>query len=73
MAAADYKLCDLCGGKAFYDANIEDSRYIASYDPTVTNFWDKSPVDPIGIAVLCSDCNKTHEAIIRPRVKAQGA
>ena len=63
MAMADYKQCDLCGGKAFYDADIRDSRYIATYDPT-------EELSAIGLAVLCSDCNVTHEAIIRPR---QGA
>jgi hypothetical protein len=67
MAASDYHLCAVCGGKAFYDANIEDSRYIASYDPTIKNSWDNSPVEPIGIAVLCSDCNKTHEVFVRLR------
>lgn len=59
MAMADYALCDVCHGKAFYDANITDSRYCATYDPT-------EDAEPIGIAVLCSECNKTHELIIRP-------
>jgi hypothetical protein len=60
MAYADYHLCDLCEGKAFYDANINDRRYVATYDPSET-------CDPIGVAVLCAECNKTHEAVIRPR------
>lgn len=62
MASADYKLCDLCGCKAFYDANVEDPRYQATWDPRVAKRWE-----PIGIAVLCSECNRTHEAIIRAR------
>ena len=60
MAMCDYALCDVCGGKAFYDANISDPRYCATYDPT-------EDADPIGIAVLCSECNKTHRTIIGPR------
>lgn len=53
MAMCDYKLCDRCGNKAFYDVDITDSHYVATYDPT-------EDADPIGIAILCSDCNKTH-------------
>ena len=60
MAMADYALCDWCGGKAFYDADIGDPRYLA--------IWDTSQdEDPVGIAVLCSDCNKKYKAIIVPR------
>jgi len=62
MAMCDYALCDVCGGKAFYDADLHDPRYVATYDPQEAKEWD-----PVGIAVLCSDCNKTHEAIVRPR------
>ena len=64
MAYADYHLCDLCEGKAFYDANVTDSRYLAVFDA--------SEGAPIGIAVLCVECNKTHEAVIRPRQPAPG-
>ena len=63
MAVADYKSCDLCGGKAFYDANLHEDRYVATWDPETAKRHD-----PIGLAVLCPACNKTHEAIIRPRV-----
>lgn len=62
MALCDYALCDKCEGKAFYDANIHDSRYCATWDPT-------EDAEPIGIAVLCSECNKTHKAIIVPRAE----
>ena len=65
MAMSDYYLCDVCGEKAFYDANITDSRYCATYDPT-------EDAEPIGIAVLCSECNKTHELIIRPLAELTG-
>lgn len=64
MALCDYALCDVCGGKAFYDVNITDSHYRATWDPT-------EDAEPIGIAVLCSECNKTHEAIIRSRAELE--
>ena len=60
MAAADYKLCDVCGGKAFYDANITDPHYTATWE-------GNEEAEPIGLAVLCVDCNKTHVAIVQPR------
>jgi hypothetical protein len=66
MAYADYCLCARCGGKAFCDADISDPRYLAVYDPT-------EDCDPIGIAVLCAECNKTHEAVIRPRTAQPAA
>ena len=60
MALADYKQCDRCGAKAFYDANISDPHYVATWDPS-----EDTP--PIGLAVLCAKCNETHEAVIRKR------
>ena len=66
MALSDYKLCDECGAKAFYDMDITDPGYCATYDPD-------EDCDPIGIAVLCAECNKTYEAIIVPRgAKSEG-
>lgn len=60
MALADYALCHVCQSKAFYDANITDPRYCATWD-------DSEDCDPVGIAVLCPECNKSHVAIIVPR------
>lgn len=62
MALSDYKLCDVCQGKAFYDANISDPRYCATWD-----FEEAIQTEPIGIAVLCSECNKTYECVIQKR------
>lgn len=53
MAMADYKLCDRCGNKAFYDANVHDPHYVAMYEP------DEN-VEPCAVAALCSECAKTH-------------
>lgn len=59
MAMCDYARCHKCQGKAFYDANISDPGYCATWDPS-------EEVDPIGIAVLCADCAKSYEVVIRP-------
>lgn len=66
MAMADYHLCASCGGKAFYDADIVDPHYVASYNPEAVKdvyFRDK----PVGIAALCWKCNMTHQVIVRKR------
>ncbi len=61
MAWSDYKICDHCGNaKVFYDANIEDERYQATWG-------EPSDYDPIGLKAICGDCNKTHEVVIVPR------
>ena len=74
MATADYRLCDKCGCKAFYDSNL-------NYDFD-RNDWEGKPrtdgdrariegettgytLDYLGDwAVLCNDCAKTHKTII---------
>jgi NADH pyrophosphatase NudC (nudix superfamily) len=61
MAWSDYKICDLCGdAKVFYDANILDERYCATWG-------EPSDYDPIGLKAICGKCNKTHEVVIAPR------
>jgi len=62
MATCDYALCHKCQGKAFYDANISDPRYCATWDPS-------EDCAPIGIAVLCSTCNEEYECVVIPREK----
>jgi hypothetical protein len=65
MALADYRLCDVCGGKAFYDANL-------NYDFSECNEKGEPRLDYLGDwAVLCIDCAKTHEVVIRPKVFAE--
>lgn len=59
MAAADYYLCDCCGGKAFYDANL-------NYD---FDQWDNDKqqykLDYVGtMKVVCTDCSDKFEAVI---------
>lgn len=63
MAASDYRLCDVCNGKTFYDARL-------NYD-----FKEHPGVGLYGVgdwAVLCVECNKTHEIKVVPRVVSKG-
>lgn len=67
MALADYRLCDVCGGKAFYDANLNyettgnaAERFRVCGEP----MWALR-LDYLGDwAVLCDDCAKTHKTAI---------
>lgn len=80
MAAGDYRSCDVCGGKAFYDANLaydtlnewNDHRppfRVAGeeqYDtPEKVEKWGLR-LDYIGDwGVICHECSKTHRIVIR--------
>lgn len=61
MAMADYAQCDVCGAKAFYDANITDDRY---HDPI-----EQGGVD---IVVICNACTKTHRAVVESKEQSNG-
>lgn len=57
MAAGDYRLCDVCGAKSFYDSTL-------NYD------FDEYPETGLfnlgDWACICKECAKTHEiAILR--------
>lgn len=78
MALADYRLCDVCDSKAFYDANLNyeiggkgpDGKFVYPENPTR---W-AGEADPHGVAldylgdwaVICTDCAKTHKCIVVP-------
>ncbi|HJR83474.1 MAG TPA: hypothetical protein VJ775_06060 [Sphingomicrobium sp.] len=64
MAGADYKLCDVCDRKTFYDANVD-------YDEASMRSWpfEARPVGVGAWAVLCDACAKTHRISI---AKAEG-
>lgn len=55
MAAADYRLCDVCGAKAFYDSvlNYDFDKY---GETGLFNLGDWS--------CICKECAKTHETKI---------
>lgn len=51
MAGADYRSCDVCGAKTFYDANL-------NYD------FDAYPKHGLRLGdwkVICEKCAETHE------------
>jgi hypothetical protein len=71
MALADYRLCDVCGRKTFYDSNLnydfpERGQYGDEWDDQ-----DKARgwrLERLGDwAVLCKECAATHECVIVPR------
>jgi hypothetical protein len=71
MALSDYRLCDVCGGKAFYDANLNYKE--ADVGDTVyrtagaRNYFSYA-LDMLGDwAVLCEKCAKTHRCAIVPK------
>lgn len=79
MALSDYRLCDVCDGKAFYDAHL-------SYEFEPSEYSDTKPFRIAGEeqnndaemlqkygtrlgylgdwAVICEDCAKTHKTQI---------
>ena len=58
MAAADYRHCDICGAKAFYDAEL-------NYD---FEDYPETGLYNLGSWVcLCTECSKTHEIKIVPK------
>jgi hypothetical protein len=83
MAAADYRLCDVCDGKAFYDSNLgyewgpDEYRPDAApyriageeqYDDPAMNQRSGMRLGYLGDwAVLCETCAKTHKTVIVPR------
>ena len=68
MAAADYRLCDVCDGKAFYDANLNYDYDSDTERPRVTGEASYGPpLDYLGDwAVLCTDCAKRYRTKIVP-------
>lgn len=69
MAMADYFLCSVCGGKCFYDANL-NWQMSTMQDPIpddekVRGTWCR--LDYCGdLAALCRDCAKTHQLVVQP-------
>ena len=57
MAMCDYCTCDVCGNKAFYNANITDSRY-TGYDEWTGKHL--TPDEMAHVACLCVECSKKY-------------
>lgn len=57
MAAADYRLCDVCSAKTFYDAELAyDFKKYPKHGLWGVGDW----------AVLCTKCAETHEVRVVP-------
>ena len=70
MAACDYRLCDVCGGKAFYDSNLnyETGRDVVGFVRNAGVLMSETKLDRLGDwTVLCHDCSLTHRCVIVPR------
>lgn len=71
MALADYRLCDVCDCKVFYDANLnydQGLEYRDDYTRINGQEIDWSyKLDYLGDwAVICRDCAKTHKTVVVP-------
>lgn len=82
MAMSDYRLCDVCEGKAFYDSNLNygcgtDQWYRDDppfrfagkdqYNNPDLNQKHGTRLDYLGDwAVICHDCAKTYKTIVVP-------
>lgn len=74
MAAGDYYSCDVCGGKCFYDSNLNyetpdrngNDSWGHRIDPDTLVRGRTYQLDYVGdMGVICRDCAKTHEVIVR--------
>ncbi len=64
MAYADYRLCDVCQRKAFYDSVLDYGDY-----DKVGEDGNLLPEHNTGAwKVLCRECAKTHTITIAPRI-----
>lgn len=70
MAGCDYRSCDVCGGKAFYDANLPYTFDEEGYSPYRTAGIDdgsRACLDRIGDwAVICQSCSPKFRTAIVP-------
>jgi len=67
MASSDYRLCDVCERKTFYDACLNYEFHEDTKDPTYS-------LEHLGAwRVLCSDCSKTHLVVVLSKEKPEHA
>jgi len=74
LASADYKLCDICSCKTFYDANVDyegaelcgDMKCPRKHSGDFHIDEQGCPL-PLGVGdwkVICFECSKTNRVII---------
>lgn len=66
MAKADYYLCDVCGCKTFYDADVDYEDYDTGQINTHPHTGHPWPCFVGWMIVLCPDCAKTHTVTVVP-------
>lgn len=63
MSYCDYRHCDACDAKAFYDANLNYEQ--PAPEGESIRGWPETKLDSLGDwVVLCRECAKTHECKI---------
>jgi hypothetical protein len=66
MAMRDYRLCDVCGGKVFYDANL-------NYDFDQCNDKGEPKLDYLGDwAIICVECAKDYKCVVIKKEPSNG-
>lgn len=75
MALADYRLCDVCGSKTFYDARLNYEQTVDG-DGALRNGGEMMQglsLDYLGDwCVLCTNCARTHRCVIVSLDAAKG-
>lgn len=76
MAVADYRLCDVCGGKAFYDAELryEDARDDGGVPYRIAGEEQEwgNVLGYVGDwAVICVGCARTHRTRIEKLIPVE--
>lgn len=72
MAYADYRLCDKCDGKAFYDSDLSYEKPTSRDDPDSFRVQGEKQIFGACLgylgdwAVLCRDCAKIYKTVIVP-------
>lgn len=70
MAIGDYRTCDICNNKVFYDANLAYKFPEKDKTKVYKEVGLKQPLQSTSLenlgdwAVLCLNCAKTHKVII---------
>lgn len=69
MALADYRLCDVCNSKCFYDSNLNyEFLEDADYHWTDKNKRDGFRLDYLGDwGVICEACSEKWEVVIQTK------
>ena len=71
MATSDYYLCDVCGGKCFYDANLNYNYSQSDGDVLISG--TEYSLDYCGdMAAICTSCAETHEVVVSRKGERNG-